>query len=318
MTPTEQIRRRALELGFAKVGIARADVLEPEAARLEEWLRRGYHAEMEWMRNSVAKRSDVRVLVPGAKSVIVAAENYYTPVRHGTAADEGKISRYAWGDDYHIHAQKRIEALFDCIKQIEPGAPGRYYVDTGPVMEKAWAARAGLGWQGKHSNLITREFGSWVFLAVVITTLELDADEPLADMCGTCRACIDACPTQAITEPYVVDAGRCISFQTIEHRGDIDADIADKFGSWVYGCDICQDVCPWNRFARETPHQAYQPREGAAAPKLETLISMTQEDFSFRFSKSAVKRAKLAGLVRNALIARRNADREQDDERTPH
>jgi epoxyqueuosine reductase len=289
-----------------KIGIARAGALDSEAAHLNEWLRRGYQASMQWMAKQTERRTDPREIVHGARSVIVVAENYFSPARHSDSPDDGKISRYAWGDDYHIHLTKRIEALYECIKQIEPGSDGRYYADTGPVMEKAWAARAGIGWQGKHTNLITRDAGSWVFLGVIITTLELEYDEPAEDMCGTCTACIDACPTRAITEPYVVDATKCISYQTIEHRGPIDPELGKKFGRWVYGCDICQDVCPWNRFARETDHREYAPRDGNVAPKLDELAAMTQEEFSRRFAKSAVKRTKVAGLVRNAALAKDN------------
>lgn len=306
MTTTEHIRRRARELGFVKIGIARASALDQEALHLGEWLRRGYHASMAWMENNAEKRTDPRMLVPGARSVIVAAENYFSPEQHSASPGDGKISRYAWGDDYHLHLKKRIESLLECIKQVEPGSDGRVYVDTGPVMEKAWAARAGLGWQGKHTNVITREAGSWVFLAVIITTLELEYDEPSVDMCGTCTACIDACPTDAITEPYVVDAGKCISYQTIEHRGPIDPELGKKFDRWVYGCDICQDVCPWNRFATDTERAEYAPREGNIAPRLDELIAMTQEEFSRRFAKSAVKRTKVSGLSRNAALVRDN------------
>jgi epoxyqueuosine reductase len=305
MTPTEDIRRIARELGFAKIGIARADALAEEGAHLQEWLHRGYHASMAWMGKNADKRMDPRVLVPGARSVIVVAENYFVPVIHDASDDDGKISRYAWGDDYHIHATRRIQSLLERIIQTAPGTDGRYYVDTGPVMEKAWAARAGVGWQGKHSNLITKDYGSWVFLGTIITTLALEYDEPIGDWCGTCTACIDACPTGAIVEPYVVDAGRCISYQTIEHRGPIDEALGRNFEQWVYGCDICQDVCPWNRFEQATDHQEYAPRPGNVTPPLDELTRMTQEEFSKRFSKSPVKRTKLAGLIRNADVIKR-------------
>jgi epoxyqueuosine reductase len=306
MTLTEDIRRKALELGFVKFGVARADALADESVRLQEWLHRGYHASMEWMGKNSDKRMDPRVLVPGARSVIVVAENYFVPTAHHPSADEGKISRYAWGDDYHLHTTTRIQSLFDCITQAAPEMDGRYYVDTGPVMEKAWAARAGLGWQGKHTNLITKDYGSWVFLGTIITTLELEYDEPIGDWCGTCTACIDACPTDAIVEPYVVDAAKCISYQTIEHRGPIDDALGAQFEGWVYGCDICQDVCPWNRFAQATSREEYAPRPGNVTPRLDELIGMTQEEFSRRFAKSAIKRTKRAGLKRNAELIKKN------------
>ncbi len=306
MTITDDIKRRALELGFAKIGIARAEALPAEGARLMEWLHRGYHASMEWMAGNTDKRMDPRLLVPDARSVIIVAENYFVPVVHDPSRGEGKISRYAWGDDYHLHATKRIQSLYDSIQQMAPESQGRYYVDTGPVMEKAWAARAGVGWQGKHSNLITKDFGSWVFLGSIITTLELEYDTPIGDWCGSCTACMDACPTGAIVEPYVVDAGRCISYQTIEHRGPIDETLAGSFEQWIYGCDTCQDVCPWNRFEQPTAHREYAPRPGNVTPSLDDISALTQEKFSQRYAKSAIKRTKLAGMVRNAELIARN------------
>lgn len=304
MTLTERIKSKALELGIHKIGIAKAEPLVEEGERLKEWLGRGYHASMQWMEKNVEKRIDPRLIVPGARSVISLAVNYYTPVPHQESEDRGKISRYAWGDDYHIHVTKRIQTLFECIKQWEPESEGRYYVDTGPVMDKAWAARAGLGWQGKHTNLITKEYGSWVFLGEIITTLPLDVDAPMEDFCGTCTACIDACPTDAIHDPYIVDSHRCISYLTIEHRGEIAASLGEKFDRWVYGCDICQDVCPWNRFQQETEHPEFFPRSFNVDPNLDDLASISTEEFSLRFKNSPVKRTKREGIIRNANIVK--------------
>jgi epoxyqueuosine reductase len=302
MTLTEQIKSKALELGFHKVGIAKTEALTIEAERLKTWLNRGYHASMQWMEKNVEKRIDPREIIPGAQSVISVAINYYTPVQHSQNPEHGKISRYAWGDDYHILVTKRIQLLFDCIKQLAPESDGRYYVDTGPVMDKAWAALAGLGWQGKHTNLITKEYGSWVFLGEIITTLSLDADVPMEDFCGTCTSCIDACPTDAIREPYIVDSNRCLSYLTIEHRGEIDEQYHRQFEHWIYGCDICQDVCPWNRFQQETENKEFYPREFNTAPNLEELRNITQEDFSKRYINSPIKRTKVEGLRRNVKI----------------
>ncbi|MDD8017462.1 MAG: tRNA epoxyqueuosine(34) reductase QueG, partial [Bacteroidota bacterium] len=232
--------------------------------------------------------------------VISVAINYYSPVEHSQNPNKGKISRYAWGDDYHIHVTKRIQMLFDCIKQLAPESNGRYYVDTGPMMDKVWAARAGIGWQGKHSNLITKEYGSWVFLGEIITTLKLDYDSPIEDFCGSCTACIDACPTDAIREPYVVDSTRCISYLTIEHRGEIDQQFHDRFENWIYGCDICQDVCPWNKFQQATEHKEFFPREKNISPDLDELKNISQEEFSKRFKDSPIKRTKREGIIRNA------------------
>ena len=221
-TLTEQIKVKALEIGFSKVGIAKAEVLTEDGRRLDEWLRPGYQASMGWMEKNREKRIDPEQIIPGARSVISVAANYYTDVEHHPKEDEGKISRYAWGDDYHILVAARIKKLFEYIKQIMPESDGRYYVDTGPVMDKVWAERAGIGWRGKHTNLITKDFGSWVFLGEIISTLELECDTPMEDFCGSCTACLDACPTKAIVEPYVVDSNKCLSYLTIEHRGEID------------------------------------------------------------------------------------------------
>ncbi|HTR80807.1 MAG TPA: tRNA epoxyqueuosine(34) reductase QueG [Bacteroidota bacterium] len=301
-TLTQQIKEKALEIGFSKVGIAKIEPIETDAGRLKEWLSRGYQASMRWMEENSDKRADPRKIVPGARSVISVAANYYTAVQHHPENGEGKISRYAWGDDYHILITSRIQKLFQCIKQMAPESEGRYYVDTGPVMDKVWAERAGLGWRGKHTNLITKDFGSWVFLGEIITTLPLEYDTPVEDACGTCTACLDACPTQAIVEPYVLDSNKCISYLTIEHRGPIDASLAQQFDGWVYGCDICQDVCPWNKFQQVTHDPEFSPRDGNVTPSLDGLISLTQEEFSKKFSKSPIKRTKREGLVRNAEL----------------
>ena len=300
MTLTEDIKQKALDLGFAKAGIAPAIEHPDEYARFQSWLHRGFHASMQWMTKRPERRADVQHVLPGAKSVICLADNYYSPVRHLTDDVTGTISRYAWGSDYHTHTLRRIEMLVDCIKAMEPAAELRSYVDTGPVMEKMWAEKAGIGWRGKHSNVITREFGSWIFLGEIITSLPLDYDQPAIDLCGTCTACLDACPTGAIVEPYVVDAGRCIAYLTIEHRGEFASSADVKLDRWIFGCDVCQDVCPWNRFEQETPHPEFRPREGNVSPRLEDIAGTSQEEFDRRFHDSPIERTKLAGLVRNA------------------
>jgi epoxyqueuosine reductase len=227
---------------------------------------------------------------------------------HTEAEGTGKISRYAWGDDYHDIVEKRLAILLEFILKQSPGARGKVYVDTGPVMDKVWAQRAGIGWIGKHTNVISLEYGSWIFLGEIILDIELEYDAPATDHCGTCSLCIEACPTGAIVEPYVVDANKCISYLTIEHRGDIAQELGSKFGHWLYGCDICQDVCPWNRkFARETEVKRFFPRKYNITPKLNAIAAMTQEEFSKKFSKSPVKRTKLAGLKRNAQVLLKNA-----------
>jgi len=294
-----QIKEHALALGFAKVGIARSEHLSAESVHLTEWLRRGFHGTMDWMAQNGEKRSNPGAVLEGASSVIAVAMNYFSDVPHSDDASTGKISRYAWGDDYHLVMTRRLTELESFVQKLAPQAKTRRYVDTGPVMDKVWAAKAGLGWQGKHTNLITKEIGSWVFLGEILTDLELQYDEPVADACGTCTACIEACPTDAIVEPYVLDSTKCISYLTIEHKGEIPDELKPRLERWVYGCDICQDVCPWNSFQKAANETAFAPREENIAPRLEELAGMTQEEFSARFRKSPVKRTKRSGLIRN-------------------
>lgn len=297
MSLTDQIKSKALEIGFHKVGIARAEKAET-ASQLEEWLTRGYHGTMSWMERNRDKREDVRVLFPGARSVICVALNYYTLFSMSDKPSVGKISRYAWGEDYHIVVKNKLHQLLNAIQEMDGSIEGQCCVDTAPVMDKYWAAKAGIGWQGKHSNVITRDMGSWVFLGEIIVNKPLDYDEPAADFCGTCRRCIDACPTQAITKPYVVNSTRCISYLTIEHRGDSLPDLPMK--NWIYGCDICQDVCPWNnKFSKPTDVEPFNPRMENINQPLEELAAMQPETFQKRFKNSAVKRTKFAGFIRN-------------------
>jgi len=303
-TLTAEIRDRALQLGFHTIGIARAGLLERESQRLDEWLARGYNASMGWMASGKEKRSDPRTILPGARSLIAVAMNYYAPVEHAGDASTGKISRYAWGDDYHPIIERRLDELLKFIKARIPDAEGKVYADTGPVMEKAWAQRAGVGWIGKHANVITEESGSWVFLGEIILNLELDYDDPAVDRCGTCTLCIEACPTQAIVKPYIVDSNLCISYLTIEHRGPIAAGLGGKFDRWIYGCDTCQDVCPWNaKFSKPADLPEFYPRAENLAPELDKIASLSPEEFTARFRKSPMKRTKRDGLSRNARMA---------------
>ena len=299
---TSKIKARALAAGFHKVGVVRAVPLLEERARLEEWLARELHGEMAWMARDAERRTDPRELLHGARSVVVVALNYYTPHRHEEDAASGKISRYAWGDDYHDVLGEKLRALLGWIKEEVPEAAGRVCVDAQPAMDKAWAARAGLGWIGKHTNLITRDYGSWVFLGELVLDLELAYDERREeDHCGTCTLCLEACPTGAITEPYVVDSNKCLSYATIELRAPVlPADIAANMQGWLYGCDICQDVCPWNRFEQPTAETRFEPRPGNVSADLSEILNLTPETYAARFRRSAIKRAKLSGLQRNA------------------
>ena len=296
-----QIKREARRLGFEKVGIAKAVPLGAEGERLKDWLARGYQATMGWMGRNADRRIDPENVLAGARSIVSVALNYYTDVRHPDDDQAGKISRYAWGDDYHTILALRLERLLAFVRDRDPHANGKAYVDTGPIMEKAWAQRAGIGWIGKHTNIITGDLGSWVFLGEIILDIDLECDPPATDHCGSCTRCIDACPTHAIVEPYVLDASRCISYLTIEHRGELPASVEGELNGWIYGCDVCQDVCPWNlKFSRPTGVAGFLPREGNVSPPIESVAAMTLEEFNSRFAGSPIKRAKHAGLTRNA------------------
>jgi len=295
------VRQAAFDAGFDAVGIAKAIPLTDQANRFVEWLQKGYHGSMAWMEKATEKRKDVREIVHDAQSVVVVAHTYDTPDRHPQGAS-GKISRYAWGDDYHDVLAVPLAELAERMAEIEPAMIHRRYIDTGPVLEKQWAVQAGLGWQGKHSNILRRDIGSFFFLGVIISTMDLEPDDPMADHCGTCTACIDACPTKAIVEPYVVDATRCISYWTIETKPEtpFPLEISENLDGWLYGCDVCQDVCPWNRFRKETARGEFRPRLGQTFLKPEDVVTLQASEFSTRFRRSPVKRAKHAGLVRNA------------------
>jgi len=299
---SQRIKERAWREGFEKVGIVAAAALDNERSQLIEWLGRGYHADMNWMARDPEMRADPRRLFPAARSVVVVAINYYTPNMHAADRATGKVSRYAWGDDYHEVVGAKLRSLLAWVREEIPEAEGKVCVDIQPMMDKAWAARAGLGWIGKHTNLITTEYGSWVFIGELLLNLDLDYDtEPVTDHCGSCTLCIDACPTQAITEPYVVDSNKCISYATIELRDTkLPQPVAENLEGWFYGCDICQDVCPWNRFEQTTNETHFLPRAGNVNASLAEVLELTPETYTERFRGSAMKRAKLSGLHRNA------------------
>lgn len=296
-TNTQIIKSIASELGFNFCGIAKAEYLEEEAPRLEEWLNRGYQGKMGYLENHFEKRLDPTKLVPGAKSVVSLVYNYY-PEKSQASQANPKIAKYAYGEDYHFVVKSKLKDFMELVQEQIGEVDGRVFVDSAPVHERAWAAKSGLGWIGKNSLLLNREMGSFFFLAEIISDLELEPDGPMKDYCGTCTACQDACPTNAIPEPYVVDGSRCISYLTIELKDQIPNDFKDNMEGWAFGCDICQDVCPWNRFSKPHKEEAFHPQgwEDFSARDWE---EMTLDVFQRVFKKSAVKRTKFSGLKRN-------------------
>ncbi len=337
----EIVEEKAKALGFDLVGFAEADILDKEADHLEEWLGRGFQSGMKYMERNIDKRKDIRKVFPEAKSVISLALNYYTPYQHNdvvskdrpaTESDRlegkssssnrevsrssdqsgspaGKISRYAWGKDYHLIIWDKLKTLETQLSNIDPEFKSLSYVDTGPVMDKAWAVRAGLGWQGKHTNIIHPNLGSWFFIANIITNYDFGNSELITDHCGSCTACIDACPTHAIVDEYIVDSNKCISYLTIENKNEIPGEFKGKFDGWAFGCDICQDVCPWNiRFSEVCDIDEFRPADGETEISLKNIKEMDEETFKKKYAESPVKRAKLKGLKRNAnfLLAEKN------------
>ncbi|AYQ32092.1 tRNA epoxyqueuosine(34) reductase QueG [Runella sp. SP2] len=293
------IKAKAQELGFDFCGISTATFLEEEAPRLEQWLLRNHHGQMHYMGNHFDKRLDPRKLVEGAKSVISVLLNYYPEQQLDEGENALKLSKYAYGTDYHFVLKDKLKALIEEIQSEIGEVNGRVFVDSAPVMDKVWAAKSGLGWVGKHTNLINRQMGSFFFIGEIISDLELWPDAPIKDYCGTCTRCVDACPTDAITEPYVVDGSKCISYFTIELKEAIPEEVRGKFKNWIFGCDICQDICPWNRFSR--PHQTpeFNLHPDLAQFTRKDWEEITQEVFQEVFRRSPVKRTKLEGLKRN-------------------
>lgn len=311
MTPAEltrSVKDAASDLGFDLVGIARADVVE-EARLLAEWLSRGRHGTMGWMERWSDKRVDPRLLVEGCRSIVSVGLLYRrasdrAPQPHGT-----EVATYAWGEDYHRVLKDKLYALLARGRALDPDFDGRAFTDSGPVMERYWAERAGLGWRGKNTLLLNKRLGSFLFLGELLVRAELEPDPAGVDHCGTCTRCIDACPTGAIVEPYALDARRCISYWTIEHREALSPTEEEAMGEWLFGCDVCQDVCPWNRDASETREPRFAPRRDRWPADIDGLLTMDEEEFGDRFGDSAIERARRRGLVRNAAIVAGNTGR---------
>lgn len=294
----QQIKSESKRLGFDYCGISKADFLEEEAPRLENWLNNNMHGQMSYMQNHFDKRLDPRLLVPGAKSVISLLLNYY-PSEKQIDETAPKISKYAFGEDYHFVIKEKLNQLLEFIRENIGDVDGRVFVDSAPVMDKAWAKKSGLGWIGKNSNLINKNSGSFYFIAELIIDLELEQDGPIKDYCGTCTRCMDACPTDAIVAPYVVDGSKCISYFTIELKENIPNEVKGKFDNWTFGCDICQDVCPWNRFSKPHKEKHFQPKDDLLGMTKNDWEELTEETFKRVFKNSAVKRTKFTGLKRN-------------------
>ena len=296
---TEKIKKIATDIGFDKVGITAAN--QPEKSRfLDSWLKNNFHGTMQWMKLRRKQRLNINKLFPGAKSVICVAQNYYSPFEHSHERDKGKISRYAWGEDYHQIMKRKLKLLLQEIRNLDSTLNGRLCVDTAPIMEKLWAEKAGLGWQGKNTNLITREYGSWIFLGEIVVDRELVYDTPAENYCGSCQACLTACPTNAIVAPYVLDSRKCISYLTIEYRDRlIPANLRSKFDGWIFGCDICQNVCPWNKFRQPAKDKRFFPKQENVDPDIKDWVRMDEINFKNKFRKSPLLRTGWNNFIRN-------------------
>jgi epoxyqueuosine reductase len=288
------IKERADNAGFLSCGISHAGFLEEEAPRLEAWLNSGFHGDMGYMERNFDKRLDPRKLVPGAKSVVSLLYNYYPSAIQ--REDAPKLSKYAFGEDYHFVIKDKLKALLEEVREEVGDVQGRCFVDSAPVLDKAWAARSGLGWIGKHTNLLSQQVGSFYFIAELIIDLELAADRPTTDHCGSCTRCLDACPTDAIVEPYVVDGSKCISYFTIELKDSIPETMKGQLEDWMFGCDVCQDVCPWNRFSIPSSEERFQPSGEFLEWGRDEWMELTQEVFESTFGRSAIKRKGFDGL----------------------
>ena len=296
---TSEIKEKAIEIGFEKIGIARVESTNKAQSNLETWISKGRHASMEWIDKRKEERGNIYNYFPEAVSLISVGMNYYSGYNQKDLNSKFKFSNYAWGDDYHNVLKSRLKILLEWIKSSSADIKGVACVDTSPVMEKVWAEKAGLGWQGKHTNLISRDYGSWLFLGEIILNIPLKYDKPfMEDLCGTCTACIDECPPGALSE-YEINSNKCISYQTIEHKGEFDNNSID-LDSWIYGCDICQEVCPWNKkFSKITQEKSFYPRDEIVEHSEKEWIKLNGEDFKKIFKGSPVKRTKHSGLKRN-------------------
>lgn len=296
---TSVVRERCFELGFDLVGISKAEKLNSEASNLKIWFEKKFDSDMSWIKKSYDKRIDPLKILPEAISVISLGLNYFQEGDFGKHPQEGKVSRYAWGKDYHKVFEKKFKSLKKILLEFDPHSKNKFYVDYGPTMDKVWAVRSGLGWMGKHTNVISTSIGSWFFIGTVLTSIEFEYDGQMLDLCGECDLCIESCPTQAIVEPYVLDSNKCISYQTIENRGEIPTELKGKFENFVFGCDICQDVCPWNIKLQTETNELEFASNVVRELNFEEIKVLDESNFNFKFKDSPIKRTGLIGLKRN-------------------
>ena len=299
---SEIIKAEALSVGFLSCGISKAEFLSEEAPKLESWLKSSFNGEMSYMERNFDKRLDPRLLVPGCKSVISLLFNYYTE-KKDKKDYEPKISSYAYGKDYHFVIKEKLKKLLSRIKNLVGDVNGRVFVDSAPVMERAWAKKSGLGWIGKNTNLINKKAGSFFFIAELIVDLELEYDHPTTDHCGSCTACIDSCPTNALATPYKMDATKCISYATIELKNNIPNSFKDNMKGWIFGCDICQDVCPWNKFSKNHNEPSFEDKKNISDMSKKQWEDLTKEVFDKVFKDSPIKRTGYSGIKRNINFA---------------
>lgn len=296
---TSVVRERCVDLGFDLVGISKAEKLNSEALNLKIWLERKFNSNMNWIKDSFEKRIDPLKVLPDAKSVISLGLNYYQNGEFSSRSPLGKVSRYAWGRDYHKIFEKKFKSLNKILLEIDPHSKNKFYVDYGSTMDKVWAVRSGLGWMGKHTNVISTSIGSWFFIGTVLTSIEFEHDGQMLDLCGECDLCIESCPTHAIVEPYVLDSSKCISYQTIENWGEIPVELNGKFENFVFGCDICQDVCPWNFKLQTETNELGFASNVVKELNFEEIKELDEPNFNSKFKDSPIKRAGLIGLKRN-------------------
>ncbi len=297
-----KIREEAKKLGLFKIGFSKPEEIKKEGELFKKWIDDGFCSEMDWMKNNIEKRINPKILYPKVKTIISTAVNYFSDNRKKNMPETGKISRYAWGEDYHIIVREKLINLLDFIKKEYRNADGRIFVDSAPVMEKIWAVKSGIGWLGKNSLLITKEAGSWLFLGEIFLNIKLNSSKPfIQNHCGKCERCIKACPTEAIVKPGIINAERCISYQTIENKSEIPLNLRPHIGNWIYGCDICQEVCPWNKFSKVTTEKRFFPKK--IDLDLKKIRKISEEEFQKKFWNSSIKRIKITKFKKNIKTA---------------